>query len=83
MSRRRASACRSVGYGWTTELDFNELPLETLLEQEKRAGLVVEYDTGRGYTLWLDGRPGKDMRELCQRIEKMLEPFKPTRRRRG
>ncbi len=83
LSGEGRSRARVVGYRLQVYQDpgdeddtyesLSESPFEAVLGRAKRDGVVTEFDTGRGRTIWWEGRPGPEMRELRARIERMVE----------
>lgn len=75
MKRRgpRPSKTRIVGYhyGWDG-LDFDESPMERVLGKAKAAGVVSEFDTGRGNLVWFEGPPGKALRAVRTQVLALL-----------
>lgn len=68
------SATRVVGYLWEDDvgggLDSN--PIEQVLAQALRDGDITQYDTGRGWTLWIEGPPGSKIRAVRNAIDNLL-----------
>lgn len=54
------------------EGDFQEGPIEALLEQARSAGIVTEFDTGRGRIVWANGKPSAEFEELKSEVEALV-----------
>jgi len=69
------STGRTVGYEVKREwpLSFKEPPVEKLLLQAQRDGIVTEFDTGRGQLVWFNGFPGPELRALRKEVERVVE----------
>ena len=50
------------------ESAIGESELEKLLEDALRDGVIVQYDTGRGRSLWFSGQPGERFRALRAKV---------------
>jgi hypothetical protein len=50
------------------EGEFPEGPIEALLEQARQAGIVTEYDTGRGRIVWANGKPGPEFEKVKSEV---------------
>ena len=70
-SGRGVSRGRAVGYRF--EGDFDETPIERLLTKAQKDGLVTEFDTGRGRIVWFNGYPGAALRELRDKVERLVK----------
>jgi hypothetical protein len=46
--------------------------IEALLEKAKLDNVIATYDTGRGYRVWFEGAPGKELRTLRNTIRSLL-----------
>jgi hypothetical protein len=59
-------ACRTrvVGYVYLAPHGFDETALEKVLEPARRAGVVTDYDTGRGTCFWFLGTPSARLRSV-------------------
>lgn len=57
---------RIIGYAFDGE--FDETAMEKLLTRAQRDGIVKQFDTGRGSTVWFEGRPGEEMRRLRDQV---------------
>ena len=70
---KKRSLSRSIGYLWTN-VDFKEAPVEKLLEKAVADGVVVptQFDTGRGNMLWLHGYPGPRLRDLRDKLVRLI-----------
>lgn len=70
----KRSGSRSVGYkfGYDSDIEFDETAMEKLLNSAKAAGVVTEFDTGRGHVVWFNGYPGKEMREVRKRVLEII-----------
>lgn len=71
------SKCRSVLYGWRSPDGaagdlFAEGGMERKLARAKAAGIVSEYDTGRGRLVWFEGCPGAALRALRDEVRAAL-----------
>lgn len=68
MSRRGhgRSAVRTVGYALTGPL--NDALAERMLAQARAAGIVSQFDAGRGSFLWFNGWPGPALRAFRDRL---------------
>jgi hypothetical protein len=71
---RPPSKVRVVGYEVVGP--FREGAMELLLESAKRAGVVTEYDTGRGDVAWFNGVPGASLRDVRARAKILVEDFR-------
>lgn len=63
---KHRSSVRAVTYSFIGE--FLEGDMEKILEPAKRSGIVTEYDSGRGQTVWFSGCPGAALREVRARV---------------
>lgn len=63
----KPSQTRVVGYKF--EGDYLEGPLEKMLEKAVKAGVVTQFDTGRGHLVWFNGPPGAALRKLRDEVE--------------
>lgn len=52
--------------------DFSEGPIESLLLEAQAAGIITEYDTGRGRIVWANGKPGAEFERLEKRIRDLV-----------
>jgi len=57
---------RIVGYSY--DGDFDETAMEKVLDHAKQRGVVGQFDTGRGNTVWFEGPPGADMRAVRKAV---------------
>lgn len=70
--KRHRSASRVVRYGWSLPDGngfnvpdvFNEHAMTTLLAKAITAGVITQFDTGRGAIVWFEGTPGARLRAL-------------------
>jgi hypothetical protein len=53
-------------------IDFDERPVEKLLLQAQRDGVVTQFDTGRGHLVWFNGFPGPELRALRKEVERVV-----------
>ena len=60
------SCTRTVTYSYHGA--FDEVAVERTLAAALAAGVVTQYDTGRGSFLWFNGAPGQALRELRNRL---------------
>ncbi len=65
--------------GYTYIASFRESVIEKVLEKAKAAGVVTQYDTGRGELVWFNGRPGRALREVRNRVLALLGGRKNVR----
>lgn len=70
---RPPSKTRIVGYRYVAE--FDETPVEKVLEAARRDGIVTEFDTGRGQLVWFEGPPGAALRGIRERVREILEAY--------
>lgn len=70
---RPPSKTRIVGYTYIAE--FDETPVERVLESAKAAGVVTEFDTGRGNLVWFEGPPGAALREVRGKVQEILGTY--------
>ncbi len=63
---RRASRSRSIGYALVGPLD--DARADTLLHAARDAGIISEFDSGRGDFLWFNGPPGARLRAFRARL---------------
>lgn len=70
---RPPSKTRVVSYEYTAE--FNETPVERVLVAAKAAGVVTEFDTGRGNLVWFEGPPGAALREVRGKVLGILGDY--------
>jgi hypothetical protein len=73
MSAHRKRRDRSRVIGVRFEGTFDESVAEKLLVKAKAAGVVTEFDTGRGSVVWFNGSPGREFRELKKAVEALIE----------
>lgn len=66
---RHIDRARTVGYRF--EGDFEEGPVGRVLERARAAGVVTEFDTGRGRVVWFNGRPGAALRAVRAEVERL------------
>lgn len=52
---------------------FNESIMERIMERARTAGVISEFDTGRGTLVWFQGMPGKDLRDLRERVRSLVK----------
>lgn len=72
-SNNTPSKSRSIGYHFDCgEREFDEPAMEKLLERAKAAGVIYEFDTGRGHIVWFSGWPGEPLRVLRDQVLAML-----------
>jgi hypothetical protein len=71
----RKSRSRTVGYHYTG--DFSESEVEPILEKARDAGVVTEFDTGRGRICWFNGHPGPELREVRDQVRRIVEAKPP------
>lgn len=67
---KKRSKSRRIGYHY--EGTFDESEMERLLSKWTKAGIVVEYDTGRGSIVWFNGYPGEELRSIRNEVEAIL-----------
>ncbi len=76
-SGRGHSAGRVVGYRYHAREDYGFDPvmreIERVLKDGEEAGVVTQYDTGRGTDFWFDGVPGAGLRAVRREIERLVE----------
>ena len=78
--QRKRGSSRSVGYafhvpdgtGYSVRDVFDETAMEKLLGAAKVAGLIHQFDTGRGANVWFYGIPGPALRELRDKVLAMM-----------
>lgn len=70
---RPPSKTRIVHYTYIAE--FNETPVERVLDAAKAAGVVTEFDTGRGNLVWFEGPPGAALRDVRSRVLGILGDY--------
>ena len=68
---KKRSKCRMIGYNY--EGTFDESAMEIILQRALNAGVVAEFDTGRGNIVWFNGFPGEELREVRDRVEAALK----------
>lgn len=73
------SRARTVRYGYhvpdgefSKRSVFCEEDAKRILEPACAAGIVHEYDTGRGAIVWFTGHPGAALREVRRRVRALL-----------
>lgn len=69
---KHTSKTRVTGYRY--EGSFKESDVEKILEAAQKAGVVTEFDTGRGNLVWFNGPPGPEMRKLRDQIKAIVNP---------
>lgn len=72
MSRKgRGQSCvRTVSY--TYEGDFDEPVVEDFLIAARDAGIVTQFDTGRGHAVWFNGQPGEKLRAVREKVRELV-----------
>ena len=68
--RTKPSQTRVVGYRY--EGAFHETTMETLLEKAQAAGIVTQFDTGRGQLVWFNGPPGAALRKVRDQVKAIM-----------
>lgn len=69
--RKRQDKSRIIGARF--EGSFSETAAEKLLTKALKAGVITQFDTGRGNVVWFNGRPGKEFRQLKKAVESLIE----------
>jgi hypothetical protein len=59
------------------EDEFSESAMEKILEPAKRAGIITQYDTGRGRLVWFEGTPGPEIRALREKVQALAPSLQP------
>ena len=72
--RGERSSTRVVTYRYEVPGGFDESVVEPVIERAREAGVVTEYDTGRGQVVWFQGAPGDGLRALRERVLELLGP---------
>lgn len=62
---------KTVGYRF--EGEFSESSAERVLERALAAGVVTEYDTGRGRIVWFNGYAGAELRVVRDEVRSIVE----------
>ena len=69
--RSKPSQTRVVGYRF--EGEFNESAAEAVLQKAQAAGIVSQFDTGRGHLVWFNGPPGAALREVRKQVKAIVD----------
>lgn len=73
--KRSGSRCVGYKFGFDSQIEFAESEMEKVLEAAKKAGVVTEFDTGRGNCVWFNGYPGKEMREVRKQVLAVIADY--------
>lgn len=66
---------RVIGYAF--EGEFDETEMERILQKAELAGIVTQFDTGRGSMVWFNGHPGAELRRVRQECVAIIQNCKP------